>query len=489
MLEKTNKQKNFFDEYLWSHLIPDDHILVKIKESIDFSFVEEETKDLYSPDFGRPAYPPEVLFRMLFLEFYYNLSDVEVSKQCQYNVLYRWFIGLKIEDRVPDDTSLVVFRRRLGEERFETIFNRIVECAKSEGLLKERYKMVDATAIIADVAIPNTVNLLRQGRRVILKDISNRDPLEAKRLEPEYSCREKLSQKPTKEELFEEVEKSRSFIEGIKGQYGESVDKKVEALERILNPNKDGEKVVSFVDMEARHGKKSKKRMFSGYKAHIAEDESEIITSCDVLSGNRNEGSDLTNILEQEKEKGIKAKAVVADGLYDSGENRKEIHNQEMKAYIPFRRERKWMERFKYDPETDQVICDKGRRSIGKFRNKTGLLYYFSARDCRRCSNFRRCVRENQKRMTIWVSDNYKHKIMDDGEGRSEALGLRKMIERKFGEAKKWHGMERARFRGKERVKIQVLMTFMVINIKRITRLMEENGQMYKLKSVSLTPI
>jgi hypothetical protein len=97
-------------------------------------------------------------------------------------------------------------------------------------------------------------------------------------------------------------------------------------------------------------------------------------------------------------------------------------------------------------------------------------------------------VRENQKRMTIWVSDNYKYKIMDDGEGRSEALGLRKMIERKFGEAKKWHGMERARFRSKERVKIQVLMTFMVINIKRITRLMEENGQILRIESASLTP-
>lgn len=75
------------------------------------------------------------------------------------------------------------------------------------------------------------------------------------------------------------------------------------------------EKVVSFIDMEARHGKKSEKRMFSGYKAHIAEDESEIITSCDVLSGNRNEGHDLPNILKQEKEKGIKAEAVVADSL------------------------------------------------------------------------------------------------------------------------------------------------------------------------------
>ncbi|MHA1410537.1 MAG: transposase [Candidatus Odinarchaeia archaeon] len=164
MLGKEDKQRNFFDEDIYSNLIPEDHILVKIKEKIDFSFVKEETKDVYSPDFGRPAYPAEIMFRMLFLEFYYNLNDEEVSKQCHYNVLFRWFVGLKIEERVPDDTSLMVFRKRLGVERFEKLFNRIVESAKEKGLLKERYKIVDATAIVADVAIPNTVNLLRQGQ-------------------------------------------------------------------------------------------------------------------------------------------------------------------------------------------------------------------------------------------------------------------------------------------------------------------------------------
>ena len=136
---------------------------MKIKEALDFSFVEEETKDLYSPDFGRPAFPAEVMFRMVFLEFFYNLSDVEVSRQCRYNILFRWFVGLKIEDRVPDDSSLVVFRKRLGEERFERLFARVVAEAKEKGLLKERYKIVDATVVVADVAIPNTVNLIRQG--------------------------------------------------------------------------------------------------------------------------------------------------------------------------------------------------------------------------------------------------------------------------------------------------------------------------------------
>jgi IS5 family transposase len=91
--------------------------------------------------------------------------------------------------------------------------------------------------------------------------------------------------------------------------------------------------------------------------------------------------------------------------------------------------------------------------------------------------------------MAVWVSDNYKHKVIDDGTGRAEALSLRKMIERKFGEAKKWHGMHRARYRGKQRVKIQVLMTFLVINIKRIARLTEEHRQISMLEPMSLTPI
>lgn len=476
MLGRKDEEADFFDDYVYGRLIPAGHILVKIKERVDFSFVQEETKDLYSPDWGRPAYPAETLFRMVFLEFYYNLSDVEVSQQCQYNVLYRWFVGLGIGEKVPDDTSLVVFRRRLGAQRFEGLFDRLVGKAKEAGLLKERYTVVDATAVVADVAIPNTVNLLRQGRRVILREIARRDERAALGLE-QYRCRERLAEKPTKEALLEEVDRSKAFIAEVRGRYGVEIDRMVEALERVLNPDMGTEKVASFVDFQARHGAKSGKRMFVGYKGHIAQDESEIVTSCDVLAGNRHEGYALPRLLQLERAKGIRAEAVVGDSSYDSGQNRREIHEQGMKAYIPSRLERKWLERFRYLPDEDVVRCAMGKESIGRIPQANGSLYYFSARDCRVCRRVNRCVRQNQPRMTIWVSDTYKHKIVDDGQGRRQALEIRKMIERKFGEAKKWHGMARARYRGLARVKIQVLMTFLVINAKRIARLLENRAR------------
>jgi len=115
MLGKTDSQDNFFDSYIKEYFLPQDHELLEIKEKVDFSFIEEKTKDLYAKNMGRPSHPPEVMFKILFLEFYYNLSDVEVVKQLKFNVLFRYFAGLGAEDTIPDDTSLVVFRRRLGE--------------------------------------------------------------------------------------------------------------------------------------------------------------------------------------------------------------------------------------------------------------------------------------------------------------------------------------------------------------------------------------
>lgn len=57
-------------------------------------------------------------------------------------------------------------------------------------------------------------------------------------------------------------------------------------------------------------------------------------------------------------------------------------------------------------------------------------------------------------------------------------MRIRKMVERKFGEVKKWHGMARARYRERTKVKIQMLMTFLVLNVKRMARLLEQNASL-----------
>lgn len=122
MIGRKDGQGKFFDHYVYGRHLPRDHELIRVQEEVDFSFVEAEARDLYAEGVGRPSWLPEVLFRMLFLEAYANLSDVQVSERCVYNMLYRWFVGLEVGEATLDDTTLVVFRRGLGPQRVERFF-------------------------------------------------------------------------------------------------------------------------------------------------------------------------------------------------------------------------------------------------------------------------------------------------------------------------------------------------------------------------------
>ena len=433
MLGKTDPQATFFDSYVEEYFLPKEHELLKIKEKVDFSFIGKETKDLYAKIVGRPSYPPEVMFKILFLEFYYDLSDVEVVKQLKFNVLFRYFAGIKIEDPLPDDTSLVVFRKRLGEERFERIFNEFVKQCRERGLLKEKLKAVDATHIVADVAIPNTVNLLREGRKRILRQLEK----EKKKLDQSLKkyLPENASRKPTKEDLAKELNLSKELIKKVKGKHSSRVEELTDLLEKIAHPEKK-RKLVSFVDPEARFGTR-----FAGYKAHIAKDESEIITSCETLPGDENEGesSNLESLLKKEDKKGLAAQALAGDALYDSLANRLSIQKRGMKHYIPEKRKKKKLDNFIYTKKEDKFLCPKGYSSIGKTYHQDGYVYYFSSRFCRgSCDEGQKCPC-NAARPTLYVSQSHLIYLETDPEERRKALRKRRRIEAKFGEAKKHH--------------------------------------------------
>ena len=414
---------------------------------------------------------------MLFLEYYSNLSDVQVSEQCVYNLLYRWFVGLGVGEATPDDTTLVVFRRRLGRERIERFFCRVIEQAKQRGLLVNRYKIMDATHVIANVAIPSTVGLLRQARRKVLRVIEKRYPLCARKLEEVYGEGDLKGRRATEEELVKEVELTRAFFSEVRGKYTEETDKIISEIEGMLYGE---EKVASLVDPDARWGYKNDDHPFCGYKVHVGCDESEIVTSVDLLSGNENEGAEenVRSLLEKEREQGMEHEAVVADSLYDSSENRKAIHEekthdgQRVKAYIPSRRKEKGLNRFHYDSKRDCVVCPVGQCSIGKSPHEQGYLYYFSVQSCRDCPYWEDCPPLNEGRVRVFVSEDYQLKLMDENPERKEALKKRPIIERRFGAGKKWHGLGRARYWGRAKVAIQALMTFLVMNVKRMVRLL-----------------
>lgn len=131
MLGKNSGQIDVFNNMIFEKLVPNNHLLVKIDSLIDFSFVYDTVKDNYS-NIGRGSKDPAMILKICLLEYLYNLSDVEIVKRIRTDIAFRWFLGLSLDDEVPDDTTISHFRiHRMGEESFEEFFNNVIrECIK-----------------------------------------------------------------------------------------------------------------------------------------------------------------------------------------------------------------------------------------------------------------------------------------------------------------------------------------------------------------------
>lgn len=87
-------------------LVPADHLLRKIDSAIDFGFIRDLAEGLYCSDNGRPPIPPEVLFKALFIGYLFGIrSERQLMREIKVNVAYRWFLGLRLTDKVFDAST------------------------------------------------------------------------------------------------------------------------------------------------------------------------------------------------------------------------------------------------------------------------------------------------------------------------------------------------------------------------------------------------
>src|SRR5512132_1149546 len=104
---------------------------------------------IYAP-IGRPSIPPEQLLRGLLLQAFYSVrSERQLMEQLDYNLLFRWFVGLGIDDPVWDVTVFTNRDRLLGGEIASKFFGAVLDDARVEGLLSCEHFSVDGTLIQA----------------------------------------------------------------------------------------------------------------------------------------------------------------------------------------------------------------------------------------------------------------------------------------------------------------------------------------------------
>ena len=132
--------------------VPIDHPLREIRRMTDEALLELSGRfgEMYSP-LGRPSIAPEKLMRALLLQVFFTIrSERMLMEQMQYNLLFRWFVGLNMDDPVWDVTVFSKNRERLLKgEVAQAFFEAVVKQAYDRGLLSDEHFTVDGTLLEA----------------------------------------------------------------------------------------------------------------------------------------------------------------------------------------------------------------------------------------------------------------------------------------------------------------------------------------------------
>jgi len=284
------------------------HFLRKVKEEIDFSFVNELLRSSYCENFGRPAKEPEMIFKILFLKKLYDFSDEVLIEQIKVNMAYKYFLDMLPEEEPIDSSLLTKFRKtRITQDILEDMLKATIRQGIDKGLIKSTAIIVDATHSLARFKHQSPTEILRKLTKELRYHIYNTD----------YDLSSVFPDKPLMTaELNDEIAYSKRLIEAVRTGVAKSVNKKIKELfdkiESLLKDEKVRE-LQSINDEEARTGHKSADDRFFGYKNHIAMTEERIITGVKITDGSADDGKHLPDLISQSRKNGITVNEVIGD--------------------------------------------------------------------------------------------------------------------------------------------------------------------------------
>ena len=454
--KKEFNQRIYYDFNLES-VVPDNHLLKRIDSFISFEFVRDKTKSYYSHT-GKPSIDPVVLIKMLLIGYLFDIrSERRLAEEVSLNLAYRWYIGYDLDEQVPDHSIFSKARARFGKVLFIDIFEEILKKAVSYGLVAKENLLIDSTIVKANASTDSLVEV----------DLS-----------PEQYWRE--LDESEKEKYSENTKQiSSSFIGKI--------DKKRIGKNR-RNKNASYLKKRSTTDPDATMFYRSNKGGSLSYKAHISAEQNGFITAVAASPSSIHDTGAVPELLEMHEKILGTPSFIAADTKYGSEECLKYLQDKGIKtAILPEVKNNRpglfGKEKFKYDSKIDCYICPNkkilNRRSKSYTLNR--INYSAKKHDCLNCSLRSLCLKpgiDNPRRVTHYDSDYYNNArtwyYSDHGKILQKLRSC--VIEGIMGNTKNYHGMERAKFRGRDKVHIQFLLTASVINLKKMVKMLEING-------------
>lgn len=482
MLKDNSQLKLSLSPYqgLYDVIIPQKHLLRRIKETIDFGFVNPMLRKQYCETFGRPAKEPEMMFKLMFLKKLYDLSDEQLIGRAQTDMSFKYFLDLDPESPMIDPSLLTKFRKtRITEDILEGMLKETIQQALDKGLIKSGTIIVDSTHTNASVRAKSPTQILRELSKQLRKEIYKNA----------FELSEKFPEKPSLEAgLDEEIAYTRELLSAVRDGIAASGNPKMQGLfdkiQDLLKTEKIRE-IRSKKDEDARFGHKTATSTFYGYKNHLAMTEERLIAGITVTPGGAPDGQELPGLIEKAKRNGIEVTEVIGDMAYVSEDNL-EVCGESItliartNTAVAAAAQAELEEGFSFNKDAKMLQCPAGELAIRveKRDAKNGNQYHnyvFSTRKCKKCPMREPCKvgkgKSHSYSITQVSEENKARLEFESSKEFQERMKIRHRIEEKNGELKEAHGLHRADSTGLFAMQIQMYFTAFVANIKRITKL------------------
>ena len=152
-------EPRLFYQLSLNDLVPQNHLVRRLAEVLDFSWIRSATAALYSAT-GRPSIDPEVVAKLLLLGYLYNIdSERQLMREVQVNLAYRWYLGYDLDEEIPDHSILSKARRRLGAAFFEQLFEFTLGRCQNVGLVHGENVLIDSTVVDANASLDSLTTL------------------------------------------------------------------------------------------------------------------------------------------------------------------------------------------------------------------------------------------------------------------------------------------------------------------------------------------
>lgn len=450
MLNTRENTQNEIEFVSIDDLVPDNHLLRKIDKYIDFSFIIERVKPYYSEDNGRPSIDPLVLFKMMFIGYFYGIrSERQLEQEIKLNVAYRWFLGLRFKDPVPHHSTISWNRHKRFKDTdiFQEIFDEIV-------LLAMNHKMV--------------------GGRVLFTDSTH---LKAN------ANKHKFTREEVEVETREYLDELNKAIEEDRAEHGKKPLKEKKEVKETKEIR------ISTTDPESGFMSRDNKQEMFCYLDHRTTDlKFNIITDAFVTPGNVHDSIPYLGRLDRQILRfNFNVEAVGLDSGYLTNPICKGLADRKIFGVIAHRRYQptkglfpKW--KFKYNKENDIYVCPNSEELTYRSTTREGYREYKSdPKKCSTCPLLEQCTRSRnkQKVVTRHVWEDHKDKVRLNRlspEGKVLYKYRKETVERSFADSKELHGLRYCRLRGIKNASEQVLLTAACQNMKKIANHLAKQG-------------